>query len=89
MHAAEEQALRLAPASTYTSSDITKLWEEIDALRARSLFARVLLKESVDRFDQYTGPCPCPGVTCVESCAECRKTQGLVNRIHAALRGDA
>jgi hypothetical protein len=30
----DEQALRLAPANTYTSADLTKMWSEIDALRA-------------------------------------------------------
>ena len=42
-----------------------------------------LLREAESRLDHYTLGCPCPGVSCVESCRECNATQALVNRIHA------
>jgi len=46
---------------------------------------KVVLVQAVLRLGQYTGMCRCPGMTCVEACNECDKTQGLVNRGHAAL----
>lgn len=61
------------------------LVREVSASEERDS-ARALLKESHDRLSQYTGGCACPGVSCVESCSECHRTQGLVNRIYAVIR---
>lgn len=44
-----------------------------------------LLAKAEDRLAQYRGMCRCPGVDCVTDCAECDKTQALVNEIRGAI----
>jgi hypothetical protein len=48
---------------------------------------RTILSEARIRLDQYIGMCACPGMPCVTACSECDRTQELVNRMRAFMRG--
>lgn len=45
-----------------------------------------LLRVTTKRLDQYTLGCACPGMLCIEACAECNATQAISNEAHALLR---
>jgi hypothetical protein len=44
------------------------------------------LERTVDRLKWYVNVCRCPGEACVSACADCNKTQAIVNNARQALR---
>jgi hypothetical protein len=64
-----------------------RLTEDVALAFRQAVAFRAALEVTVERLGQYTGMCACPGVSCVESCGECDKTQALVNGVRALLDG--
>jgi hypothetical protein len=58
-----------------------------EGLRSDAVRMHAMLTKTVARLDQYALGCKCPGVSCVEHCAECDKTYGLVNEARRLLAG--